>query len=735
MRLGMLMLLAAGMVWAGSASGDEGGESQEGFLRQYAETFRFRLGHPASIEVSADGEAVFFLRSPSRSFVRDLYVFERSTGKERLLLTADDILGGAEEELTAEEKARRERMRLAARGIASFSLSGDGKHLLAPLSGRLFVVEWRTGKTRELVIGEGFPIDPRFSPDGRRVAYSKNGNLFVFDLQTNRETQLSHCSGDDIACGVPEFAAQEEMDRDHGYWWSPDGNHIAYQRNDDSELPTFYITDPADPAKEPQAWRYPRAGTRNTVVQFGVVPAAGGDTVWIDWDRKAYPYLTTVKWPDEGPLTMMVQNRHQTEEVLMTIDAATGKTRELRRETDDIWLNLDQDMPHWLPGGEQFLWTTERRGAWQLELRSADGSLVKELTSTDLIYREFVSYSASERAVYLLAADNPLNAQLHRLSLDSGKLENLTTEPGMYKAEIAAQGGTQVLTHSAADGSTRYLIREGSGKSLGELSSNAEQPSFELHSEYVEVAGDPTFHSVVLRPHDFQAGKKYPVILHVYGGPHSQRVTHQGSTYVLDQWIADQGYIVVWIDGRGTPYRGRDWERAIKYNFIDHPLNDQVHVLQELGKRYTELDLERVGVFGWSFGGYFSAMAVMRRPDIFTAGVAGAPVCDWQEYDTHYTERYLGLPDEQPKAYEVSNVTAYADQLERPLLIVHGTADDNVYFAHSLKMSNALFQAGKDHEMLTLSGQTHMVAAPTFVERMYARIMAHFDEHLAASGE
>ena len=228
--------------------------------------------------------------------------------------------------------------------------------------------------------------------------------------------------------------------------------------------------------------------------------------------------------------------------------------------------------------------------------------------------------------------------------------------------------------------------------------------------------------------------RKYPVIVHVYGGPTGQMVRKSSRRYLLDQWIADHGYIVVCVDGRGTPSRGRDWQRAVKHDLIGIPLDDQVAALEGLGRKWDALDLSRVGIYGWSFGGYFSAMAVMRRPDVFAAGVAGAPVVDWLDYDTHYTERYMGLPEENPSGYEAANVLTYARDLSRPLLIIHGTVDDNVYFMHSLKLADALFRAGKHYEFLPLAGFTHMVPDPLVTERLYARIMRFFEENVKKPG-
>lgn len=710
------------------------------FLTDYAETGRFRLGLPASIEMTPNGDAVFFLRSGPRSRVRNLYHYDPATRQEQQLLSAEEILGGQEEELTPEEKARRERMRLSARGFASYSLSGDGQHILAPLSARLFVIDWRTSDFQELPVAGGVPIDPRFSPDGSHVAYSASGDFWVVPVEGGAPRRLMESDGEHVAWGVPEFAAQEEMDRDHGYWWAPDGRHLAVQRNDDSGLPVFYIADPSNPAKPPQSWRYPRAGTTNTDVQLAIVPAAGledgVEPVWVDWDREAYPYLATVKWDTPGaPLTILVQDRHQQEQILYRVDPQSGATTELLRETDDAWLNLDQQMPRWLSVGEEgeqagFLWTTERRGAWQLELRKADGSLDRVLTEPRLTYTRLVHVDEDAGFVVVEGQPSVLDVQAYRVSLQGGTPRALTSGLGYRRLEISADGSLQVLREDLPESASRFAVRDAGGVRTGQVESTNAWPSFDLHVEYQTIGKEPKFYASIQRPFDFDPEKKYPVIVHVYGGPHKQMVLRQGDDKLLDQWLANQGFIVVRIDGRGTPNRGREWERAIRGNFIDQPLDDQALVLQLLAARNGEMDLERVGVYGWSFGGYFSAMATMRRGDLFKAGVAGAPVTDWIDYDTHYTERYIGLPDENPEAYEVSNVLTYAEQLKVPLRILHGTADDNVYFVHGLKMSDALARAGISHEFFPLASQTHMVADPNYVEIVNRLHVEFFKEHL-----
>jgi dipeptidyl-peptidase-4 len=702
------------------------------FLRQYAETHRFDNGKPAAVEVTPGGDAVLFLRSPARSPVRDLYSFDPATGKERRLLTAEALLGGGEEQLTAEEKARRERMRLSARGIASYVLSDDGERILAPVSDRLFVVERKSGEVRELDVGDGFPIDPRFSPDATRVAYAMDGDLYVADVAGGRPQRLTRRHSDTVTHGLPEFVAQEEMDRDHGYWWSPDGTRLAYQRTETAGMEVFRIIDPADPGKAPQEWPYPRPGKKNAEVELGVVPVDGGDTVWVRWDRERYPYLATVHWTRGAPLTLLVQNREQTEEALLAVDPATGAADTLLIERDEAWINLDQDMPYWLPGGQWFLWTSEREGSWQLELRTREGELRHAVTPAGFGYRGFVRFDEAAGAVYVHAGSDPTEKHLWRLPLDPalGEPERLTEEPGVHTVDFSADGRTRVDAYEAPREAPQWLVHGSGGGPVRRIRSEEERPMVDVRPEFLTVGDSPEFHAAVLRPRDFDPGKRYPVIVAVYGGPHAQVVKKSRDVYLFNQWLADQGFIVTLADGRGTPNRGRAWERAIRYDFIDKPLADQVAALRALGARFPEMDLERVGIYGWSFGGYFTAMAVMRRPELFQAGFAGAPVTDWQDYDTHYTERYIGLPQEAPQAYEKSSVLTYAAGLERPLLIVHGTADDNVYFSHALKLQNALLRAGRPADLLALSGLTHMVPEATVMRRMHERMLGFFEEHL-----
>lgn len=708
-------------------------------LRDYAATYRYNGGHPKSIKFSPDGTRAFFLRSEARSNVSNLYVMN-TAGEESELLTADAILEGRREEITAEEQARRERKRISSKGIIAYHISPDGNRLLVPLSGKLYVVGVQDGSIRAIKSNLGTPIDPKWSPDGRYVSAVRDNELVIHDLETGTETRLTNGANETISHATAEFVAQEEMGRHTGYWWSPDSRHIAYQRTDTAGMETMYIADALKPEKEPDSWAYPRPGKKNADVKLGIISVDGGETTWIDWDNKTYPYLATVRWKKDAPLTLLVQNRRQTEQQLLRVLEGSGATETLLTETDEAWINLEQKMPHWLDGNRGFLWMSEQSGAWQLELRKPNGRLERVITPKAFNMKGFVAAHLNNDwlEVYVTGGKNPIETQLFRrgFSLTGSRAPTwtqLTDEPGIHSMKLAKSGDTWLHTARLEDGSRIHRFVDRDGKTLGKIASKAETPPFIPRVEFVEVGSTVRYHAAVIRPRDFDDGRQYPVIVYVYGGPHAQIVQADPMRFFRQQWLADHGFIVVSLDGRGTPGRGRDWERAIKGNLIELPLEDQARGLRLLSDRFPEMDDSRVGIFGWSFGGYFSAMAVLMRPDVFHAGIAGAPVTDWHDYDTHYTERYMDLPERNPEGYRATSAMTYADKLDRPLMLVHGTADDNVYFKHSLNLSKALFEAGKDHEMLVLSGFTHMARGPEVTPLLNARMVRFFREHFGSS--
>lgn len=707
-------------------------QQSDSFLRQYSETRRFMAGRPVAARITPDEKTVLFLRAQAQSPVQTLWAMDVASGEVKELLTPDALLNGAEEHLSVEEKARRERMRISARGFTGYQLSEDGSKLLVSLSGKLYVVERATGKVTELKTGPGV-IDPRFSPDGKQVAYVRGQDVYRLVLATNKEQRVTKGGTPEKTHGLAEFVAQEEMHRFSGYWWSPDAKQLAYTESDTSGVEKLTVVDVMHPERGGDTFPYPRPGKANAKVRLGIIPVTGGKTVWARWDAEKYPYLATVKWPKRGPLTILVQNRQQTEEQLLAVDPATGATRVLLTEKDEAWVNLDQDFPLWLEDGSGFLWYTERNGGPEVELRGADGGLVRSLVRPDAGFRSLARYVEQDKALYFMGDPNPTVSYLWKV-VDGGAPERVntgTTGPALESATVSKQGGAFIVNVSTLENMPRSDVVRADGTRVGALPSVAVEPRLKPNVEFRTV-GSEGFHAAIVRPRDFQPGRKYPVIVDVYGGPTTTVVHQSMAPYLLAQWMADHGFIVVRFDGRGTPLRGAKWERAVKYDFSGVTLEDQVAALQALAKEVPELDMKRVGMQGWSFGGYMSALAVLKRPDVFKAAVAGAPVVDWLDYDTHYTERYLGLPQEHPEAYEKSSLLTYARQ-DKPigrLLLIHGTADDNVYFFHTLKLSDALFRAGKPHDVLPLSGLTHMVPDPLVTQRQWERVISYFQQHL-----
>jgi dipeptidyl-peptidase 4 len=738
------------------------------YLQALAETQNFSLGRPIQAMPTADGKSVIFLRSDSpHDRTTGLYRFDVASGQTEQLATPDKLLGEQTGSLTPEEKMRRERTRTKVTGITSFQLSEDGDQIAFTLPGALFVYRLGTKSLVKLKTGAGNAIDPTFSPDGRKIAYVRDYNLFVYDLETNQERSVTTGGTDTKSFGTAEFVAQEEMARTKGLWWLPDSKTIVYQVNDNSKVELWYVGDPSAPQNPPYPSRYPRPGKANVDVRLAIgnAESAGNDgsagnglkadlsdvasglsdeasrslsdraksgvsddraksdpVHWIEWDRSKYPYLVRVSPSKFGPLTITVETRDQHELALLEVDAETGATKPLLKENDPDWVNIDQSVPVWLPSHE-FVWTSERNGAWELELRRSDGSLDRVVVPPEKGLQHFAGITGSY--LFFLAGQDPSESELWRANPNDTELTRLAAG---FHAIAASENGGSVLadTVRAPDSLAKTLVRRTDGTVLGELPSVAEEPPYYPRIEFSDNSSK--FVSSIVRPRNFDASKKYPVIVDVYAGPGYNRVQKIAEPYLIDQWLADQGYVVVSFDGRGTPGRGRNWERALYQKFGEIPLADQVSALTSFAALHPELDLDRVGITGWSFGGYMSVLAVLRRPDIFKAAVAGAPVTDWLDYDTHYTERYLGLPG--GAVYTASSLIPDAPKLNRPLLIIHGTADDNVYFRHSLKLIDALERAGRSFQFLPMAGSTHMVLDPALRVQVEKRTVEFFKASL-----
>jgi dipeptidyl-peptidase 4 len=698
-------------------------QAEDKFLREVAVTREYRLGRPIMAQPTPDGAAVLFLRSAPREPLNALYAFDVATGQTRALLTPAELLKGAEEKLSAAERAQRERQRISTRGFSHYQLSDDGKQILVGLSGRLYMVRRADGDISELATGDEPALNATLSPDGTKVAYVHDRDLYVYELATKKEKRLTTSTHPAIANGVAEFVAQEEMDRVDGFWWAPDGKSIAYEEVDNRAVEQFVIGDAAHPEQHPEPTFYPRPGHPNARVRVGVMALAGGATTWLGWDREHLPYLAKVVWRDQAPLTLKVMSRDQRTLQLLAADKS-GRTRLLVEEHDDAWIDMDPSLPRWLPDGTAFLWSATVDGWTVLQLRGADGKLMRALSTAKENYRAAAHLDSARGMAWFEGSPQAPETQVFRVGLDGGGPERVTRELGHHFATFARRGGggtwiELVTTPTSMMRALVHVADPGGDRVVGELPSTAVQPPFMSKEQLVRVGPEQLWASIA-RPRNFNPKKKYPVVVDVYAGPTHQMV--HAAPSLLRQWMADRGVIVVAIDGRGTPGRGHDWERALAGDF-SRTIDDQAAGVQALAQKFPEMDATRVGIAGWSFGGYAAALAVLKRGDVFHVAVAGAPVVDWRDYDTCYTERYLGLLPAGKPSYDVSSLLTYVPKLTRPLLIIHGTSDDNVYFFHSLKLAEALFRAGKVFELLPLPGLTHMVPDPVVKEQVETRRM------------
>jgi dipeptidyl-peptidase-4 len=542
-------------------------------------------------------------------------------------------------------------------------------------------------------------IDPRPDPTGRRIGYVSGGALHVHDLVDGSTGTLATPEDWGVTYGLADFVAAEEMGRMRGFWWSPDGEELLVARVDTAPVVRWHIADPEHPDRPPVVHPYPAAGTPNAIVTCEIIRLDGTRTPIAGPDDE---YLVTVSWDAHG-LLVTTQPRDQTALRTHRVDPVTGATHPVHEQVDAAWVDIVPGVPGHTAAG--VLLTVEPRvGAYRLV---ADGAPV---TDPELQVRDVIDVDGD--TVLFRASTDPTSVGLW--TWGPGGVLPVATAPGVHGGRLA--GGTLVVTRHDldTDGGTTVVHR---GDRTWTLANLAESPELVPRVALFEV-GERALRTAVLMPSDHVPGTSLPVLLDPYGGPHSQRVLAHRGAFLTSQWFADQGFAVVVVDGRGTPGRGPEFDRAVHRDLAGPVLDDQVDALHAVAATRPDLDMGRVGIRGWSFGGYLAALAVLRRPDVFHAAVAGAPVTDWTLYDTHYTERYLGRPDTHPDGYTRSSLIADAPALTRPLLLVHGLADDNVVVAHTLRLSSALLAAGRPHTVLPLSGVTHMTPQEVVAENL-----------------
>jgi dipeptidyl-peptidase-4 len=649
---------------------------------------------------------VAFIRSRSGNDPEAcLWVLDLDSGEERSIFDPSAV---GEEHITQQERDRRERMREQLTGVTTYD--ADPKLTLATfvVDGRVHVADLVKGGARPLDGSPDGAFDARPDPTGQRVAYVVDGALHVQDLSPEGATGgsgrvIAHDDDPDVHWGVAEFVASEELERHRGYWWSPDGKRIVVARVDERPVLIWYISSPVDPDSPPRAVRYPQAGTDNADVSLSVL-GLDGARVDIDWDRDAFPYLINVTWNDRCPLTLLVLSRDQKRWVVLEVDHDSGKTQALFEDSAEHWQTVVTGVPDRLCDG-RLVFVEESEDTRRITI---DGDPV---TPPGLQVASVLDVGDD---VLFAAVEDP--TELHVWRGAGGEvLERVTSEPGVHLA--ARAGDVTVIVSELLDPSLRRVRVLRAGEQVAEIRSLAEAPVIEARPTF-GIVGERDIRVAIFTPGGAEPDGLLPVIVDPYGGPHFSRVTKVHRALLEPQWLADQGFAVLVADGRGTPGRGVGWEHAVYRDLARPVLGDQVDALHAAAERFGFFDLGKVGIRGWSFGGYLAAMAVLRRPDVFHAAVAGAPDAEQVLYDTAYTERYLGLPQEEPEVYRANSLIGDAPNLVRPLLLIHGLADDNVFVANTLRLSRALTEAGRLHSVVPLSGVTHMTTKESVAENL-----------------
>jgi dipeptidyl-peptidase-4 len=700
---------------------------------------------PGRLAFSPDDKVITYLASPEGDLTQQLYAFDPETGEARLLITSPN--GGVQEEnLSLEEILRRERQRQLELGVTDYAWAKYANRILIPLQDGIYIKDGVEGPLRKVIEDQESPLlDPQLSPNGKWVAYVQDAEVYMVPAEGGQPRQLTWgAQGTGRTNGLAEFIAQEEMKRSRGYWWSRDSRSIAFVEVDETHIPLYRImhqgkANVGEAAQEDH--RYPFAGQANAKVRLGVVSVAKGETVWMDLDPAEDVYLARVEWLPDGSLSAQLENREQTELELVRFDPISGKRSTLLRETSEVWINL-HDMFKPLED-DRFIWASERNGFQHLYLYDRKGQLIRPLTKGEWLVEAIAGVDEERELVYFMATrETPTESHLYAVSLEGGEPRRITTEPGMHTVVMDHEARCFIDTYQAldkpptvtlrslADGLLLWTIHEPKDPYLDELALAPPQ----LVS--LQSRDDVTLYGAIYRPPAQFGQGPYPAIVAVYGGPHAQLVTNSWTMTVnmRAQYLRQQGFLVFTLDNRGSARRGLAFEGAIKHNMGDLEVRDQVDGVRWLVDRGLA-DPTRVGIYGWSYGGYMAAMSLARAPETFKVAVAGAPVTHWDGYDTHYTERYMGRPQSNPKGYEVSSIMHHVEKIQGRLLLVHGLIDENVHFRHTARLINALIKARKTYDLLLFPDERHLPRKLEDRVFMEEQICNYFVRHLLGRGE
>jgi dipeptidyl-peptidase-4 len=704
------------------------------------------------LKVSPDGARITYLQGRAVDKNRlDLWEFDVASSRSQRLVDAD-ALAPAGQRLSDEETARRERQRTAAlSGILEYAFAPSGKALLFPLNGRIFYYDLTRPSAAALlpVTTSGFATDASVSATGRYVGYVREQNLHVYDLTTHHDRPITHDGRGPIKNGMAEFVAQEEMGRSTGYWWAPDDTHIAFAQVNEAPVPVTQRFEIAADNVATFEQRYPLAGGPNVRVRIGVADLEGHGTTWMDLGTDADIYIARVDWlPDGKTLAIQRESRDQRRLDLLFADVATGRSRIVLTETSDDWIDLHDELT-FLKRRPEFVWASERDGFRHLYLYDTSGKLLRRLTAGDWNVMDFrgraiKGVDEAGRQIFFTATEaGPPERQLYVQSLDTedpAGVTRISKDPGLHAVMMSPDAKLYVDTWTNRRQPPQVSLRRADGSLLAYLSENrldehhpdAAYLADNAVAEFgtLTAADGQTLHYRLFKPVHFDPAKRYPAIVDVYGGPGAQQVLDNWSGASFSQILTRKGYVVFQLDNRGSAFRGRRFESPIHRRLGEIEVADQVQGARWLASQ-PFIDASRIGVWGWSYGGYMTLMLLFKAPEVFRAGVSGAPVTDWRLYDTHYTERYLDRPADNASGYEMSSVLPYAKDLRGKLLVIHGMADDNVLFLHSTKLFRKLQDLGLPFDVMVYPGAKHGLLRQHDGRHAYAAILRFFDSNLA----
>jgi len=706
---------------------------------------------PKSLKFSPDGSRVTYLQGKSDDLNRyDLWEYNLKSKENKLLVDSQALFSGTEV-LSNEEKARRERQRIYGFGIMEYKFSNDGSALLFPLNGDVYYYDLVTKTAKRLTETSVFETDVKFSPKGNYVSFIRGENIFVLNIESGKERQLTKDGGsNNIKNGMSEFVAQEEMARMTGYWWSPNEKHIAFLRVDESPVKVVIRNEIYAEKIELIEQRYPATGTNNVNIQLAVTDIKGKKTRFIELDEaqggtskgnKNDFYLPRVNWlPNSKSLSYQWQSRDQKTLKLKIYNLKKRKQKTLLTEQSDHWLNLHHDLV-FLSDKKSFIWASERDGYKHLYHFTNSGKLINQLTKGNWVVDSIKHVDEKNGLIYFTGrADTPLERHLYSVPLNGKSPEHvarISKRNGFHNINFSKNSKSYIDSFSNISTPKQVSLHQANGEHITWLEENKitkDHPMAPYYSKLIQPKfgtltasdGKTSLYYKLYKPENMTPGKKYPVVVRVYGGPHAQLVKNSWQGADMTQYMLQQGYIVFQLDNRGSNYRGTAFEFPIYEELGEIEVADQ-----RTGVEYLHslefVDKDRIGIFGHSYGGYMALMTMFKAGDYFKAGVSGAPVTDWLLYDTHYTERYLNHPEVNADGYDKSSVFPYVSKLNGPLMIYHGMADDNVLFTNTTKLIKTLQDEGKLFELMTYPGSKHSMRGKKVKVHLNKTIMNFFD--------